>query len=246
MDVRGRVALVTGANRGIGAAIVDALEAAGVARIYAGMRAPGPSSSDVVVPVALDVTDASSVARVAAAHDDVDVLVNNAGVSLGQSLLAPTLEDAAEREMQVNYFGVLRMCRAFAPVLQKNGGGAIVNVLSILGRVSAPAVGSYSASKAAAYSLTQAIRGELRAQGTLVVGVMPAFVDTDMVKRVAAPKMAPEDVAHAVISALLEGTEDVYPGDAAAIAAGLLADPKAIERSIAASLPARAERRAAS
>jgi NAD(P)-dependent dehydrogenase (short-subunit alcohol dehydrogenase family) len=129
------------------------------------------------------------------------------------------------------------MCRAFAPVLARNGGGAIVNIASILGRVSLPRVGSYSASKAALYSLTQGIRGELAGQGTLVVGVMPAFVDTDMTRRLAIPKLSPGDAASSVVEALRTGAEDVYPGEAAEIAAGLQRDPKAVEKRFAAPAP---------
>jgi NAD(P)-dependent dehydrogenase (short-subunit alcohol dehydrogenase family) len=234
MDIKGRVALVTGANRGIGAAIVEALIAAGAGRVYAAMRTPnGAPSHPNVVPIALDVTDPAQVVRVAEATADVEILVNNAGLALGQSLLTPSDPLAAKREMQVNYFGTLRMCQAYAPVLKKNGGGAIVNVLSILSRVSMPQLGSYAASKAATFSLTQAVRGELAAQGTLVIGVMPGFVDTEMAKRVTTEKVAPQAVAQSIIDALASGTEDVYPGPASAIASGLLQDPKAVERQFA-------------
>jgi NAD(P)-dependent dehydrogenase (short-subunit alcohol dehydrogenase family) len=239
MDLSGKVALVTGANRGIGAAMVDALLKAGASRVYAATReAPAASADARVVRVALDVTDDKRVAEVAAQCRDVNLLVNNAGIALAQPLIATADPWAAQREMQVNYFGTLAMCRAFAPVLARNGGGAIVKVLSILGRVSAPRLGSYSASKAAAYSLTQAVRAELAAQGTLVVGVLPGFVDTDMARNAPGPKLDPAALAATVLDALRAGTEDVYPGDADAIAAGLQRDPKAIERRVAAMLPA--------
>jgi NAD(P)-dependent dehydrogenase (short-subunit alcohol dehydrogenase family) len=227
--------LVTGANRGIGAAIVEALLVSGVRRVYAGVRAlPAEAPADPrVVPVLLDITDDERLADVAKALGDVSILVNNAGISLGQPLLAARDPHAAAEEMRVNYFGTLAVVRAFAPVLKANGGGAIVNVLSILGRVNLPAVGSYSASKAAAFSLTQGIRAELAGQGTLVVGIMPGFVDTDMTARVNQPKMTPAAVATEIVGALQLGIEDVYPGPAAAIAGGLLTDPKAVERSFA-------------
>jgi NAD(P)-dependent dehydrogenase (short-subunit alcohol dehydrogenase family) len=235
MNLTGTVALVTGANRGIGAAIVEALLAAGVRRVYAGVRSlPSTPSSDArVVPVLLDITDDARLADVAKELGDVSVLINNAGISRGEPLLGARDPRAAADEMRVNYFGTLAVVRAFAPVLKANGGGAIVNVLSILGRVSLPAVGSYSASKAAAYSLTQGIRAELAEQGTLVVGVMPGFVDTDMTARVSQPKMTASAVAMELVGALQLGIEDVYPGPAAQIASGLTKDPKAIERQFA-------------
>jgi NAD(P)-dependent dehydrogenase (short-subunit alcohol dehydrogenase family) len=136
--------------------------------------------------------------------------------------------------MRVNYFGTLEMCRAFAPILAGNGGGAIVNVLSILGRVAAPRLGGYSASKAAAVSLTQSIRAQLAPRGTLVIGVLPGFIDTDMARRVTAPKLSPGSVASTIMEALRDGVEDVYPGMAADIEQALRHDPKAVERQFAA------------
>jgi NAD(P)-dependent dehydrogenase (short-subunit alcohol dehydrogenase family) len=138
--------------------------------------------------------------------------------------------------MQVNYFGTLSMCRAFAPVLARNGGGAVVNVLSILSRVSTPRLASYAASKAAGFSLTQSVRAELAAQRTLVVGVMPAFVDTEMARKAPGPKMDPRELASAIVDAVEGEVEDVYPGEAARVAIGLQRDPKAVERQFAALL----------
>lgn len=236
IEIKEVVALVTGANRGIGQAIAAALARAGARRVYATARqAPDTQLGANVVGLPLDITDDAQIAQVAARCADVTVLINNAGVALGQPLLAAPDLAAAAQEMNVNYFGPLRMARAFAPILARNGGGAIVNVLSILARVSMPRIGSYAASKAAALSMTQGIRAELRAQGTLVVGVLPAFVDTDMAKHVPGPKLSPEALADAVLAALRDGSEDIYPGEAAALTAQQLAsDPKAVERRLAA------------
>lgn len=233
MEIAGAVALVTGANKGIGAAIVEALLEAGAGKVYAAMRNPGPREpGSRVVPIELDITNSEQLARAVSVAGDVQILVNNAGISRGQSLLGASDTRGAEEEMRVNYFGTLDVIRAFAPTLHVNGGGAIVNVTSILGRVSAPRVGSYSASKAAAVSLTQGVRGELASQGTLVIGVMPGLVDTDMAKRANGPKLSPRDVGEAIVDALRSGTEDVYPGMAAEVEKGLRLDPKAVEVSV--------------
>jgi NAD(P)-dependent dehydrogenase (short-subunit alcohol dehydrogenase family) len=232
----GAVALVSGANRGIGAAFVSGLLAAGAKRVYAAARDPQTlaalAHSDArVIPIALDITDDTSVQAAAARLVDVDLVVNNAGVLLGARLIADTDLAAARQEMEVNYFGLLRMCRAFAPILAANGGGTLINLLSILARVASPAGGGYSASKAAALSLTQAVRAELQAQGTRVIGVLPGYVDTAMIAGIAAPKIQPSEVVRATLDALLTDQDEVYPGEQASqIAAWLLQDPKAVER----------------
>ncbi|HEU4561437.1 MAG TPA: SDR family NAD(P)-dependent oxidoreductase, partial [Longimicrobium sp.] len=190
-NVQGAVALVTGANRGLGAAWVRGLLDAGAARVYAAARTPAQAEDARVVPVRLDLKDAASITAAAELARDVTLLVNNAGVAFGARLLGADSIDAAREEMEVNYFGTLSVTRAFAPVLAANGGGAVVNVLSILSRVNLPITGSYSASKAAALSMTQGIRAELAAQGTHVLAVMPGFVDTDMAANVPGPKIPP-------------------------------------------------------
>jgi NAD(P)-dependent dehydrogenase (short-subunit alcohol dehydrogenase family) len=241
----GAVALVSGANRGIGAAFVSGLLEAGAQRVYAAARNPQTlaalAQSDArVVPIALDITDDLSVQAAAARLLNVDLLVNNAGVLLGARLIGAADLAAARQEMEVNYFGLLRMCRAFAPILAANGGGTLINVLSILARMANPAGGGYSASKAAALSLTQAVRAELRAQGTRVIGVLPGFVDTAMAEGVSAPKIQPSEVVDVTLDALLmDDQDDVYPGEQASqIAAWLLQDPKAVERLFAQSVEA--------
>jgi NAD(P)-dependent dehydrogenase (short-subunit alcohol dehydrogenase family) len=235
-SLEGTVALVTGANRGIGAAFVSGLLAAGAQRVYAAARNPQTlaalaQSDGRIIPIALDITDDTSVEKAAARLRDVDLVVNNAGVLLGARLIAAADMSAARQEMEVNYFGLLRMCRAFAPILAANGGGTLINLLSILARVASPAVGSYSASKASALLLTQAVRAELQAQGTRVIGVLPGYVDTAMAERVNAPKIPPGEVVRATLDALQTDQDEVYPGEAATqIAALLLQDPKAVER----------------
>jgi Short-chain dehydrogenases of various substrate specificities len=233
--VSGSVALVTGANRGIGAAFVRALLANGAARVYAGARKPESltalaQSDQRIVPIQLDISSETSVAAAAAQLCDVDLLINNAGVAYGARLLGSPDLNAARQEMEVNYFGTLRMIRAFAPILANNGGGSVVNVLSILSRVTSANFGSYSASKAAAFALTQGVRAELRQQGTLVIGVMPGYVDTDMAAGVEGDKLSPAAVVEAAFEALRSGQEDIYPGERASwVVAQLATDPKAVE-----------------
>jgi short-subunit dehydrogenase len=166
------------------------------------------------------------------------VLINNAGVNRTRGLIAASDLDSAREEMETNYFGTLSMCRAFAPVLKTNGGGCIVNLLSILSRVALPLMGSLCASKAAALRLTEGVRAELSAQNTLVIAVMPGAVDTDMSKDFPPPKMPPEEVAQAALEAIKTGTEESYPGEmASGLSQGLATDPKGVEKELAAYLP---------
>ncbi len=244
MQINGSVAFVTGTNRGIGRAVVTALAAAGAAKVYAAARDPAGISdlaadhAGVVEPLALDITDHAAVAAAAARCGDVTLVINNAGVNQNAPLSAANAIDNARAELEVNYLGTLVMCRAFAPVLKANGGGAIVNMLTILARVNLPALGSYCASKAAAFSMTQGVRAELAGQGTLVVGVMPGAVDTDMSRDFPLPKLPPAEVAKAALAAVEGGLEDTYPGDmATGVAAGLADDAKKVEKEFAQYLP---------
>ncbi|MCW2937541.1 MAG: 3-oxoacyl-[acyl-carrier-protein] reductase FabG [Actinomycetia bacterium] len=209
MKISGSVALVTGANRGLGHAFARALIERGARTVYAGARDPATITDSDLVPVKLDITDAADVAAAAALCGDVTLLVNNAGVSYDSPLLAAPALDGARAEMETNYFGTLAVCRAFAPVLGANGGGALVNMLSVASFMSFPQIGSYSASKAAAWSLTNGVRLELAAQGTLVVGVHAGFIDTDMAARIDQPKISPIEVARQTFDAVEAGQLEV-------------------------------------
>jgi NAD(P)-dependent dehydrogenase (short-subunit alcohol dehydrogenase family) len=244
MEINSAVTLVTGANGGIGSHFVEQLLHLNVAKIYGCARSISKLHDLValnpqrIIPIELDVTNPQSVATAVSQCPDVTLLINNAGTSLNQGIIsAPDLE-TARAEMEVNYFGMAAMCRAFAPILRQQGGGAIVNILSLLGKVNFPFSGSYSASKAAAISMTQSVRAELAAQKTLVVAVMPGTVDTDLAKAWPNPKVAPAEVVRAALQAVIANEEDVYPGEQASqVSAQLLADPKGVEKYMASFLP---------
>lgn len=233
------VALVTGANRGIGAAFVDGLVSRGAAKVYATARrldslAPlVERHGDRIEPLVLDVTDPAQVRAAAHRAGDVRILVNNAGVAGTAGVPATHLDSAAfeRNEFEVNVFGLLSVTRAFIPVLQSNGGGAIVNLGSVASFVNFPLFQTYSASKAAVHSLTQALRVAL--PGTLVVGVYPGAIETDMAADVPLQKSPPAEVVRATLDALEAGEEDVLP-DAMAqqLGAGFFADPKGLERQV--------------
>lgn len=244
MNVQESIALVTGANRGIGTAYVEALIQAGARRVYAAARnidtlkdvvAIAP---DRIIPIALDVTDPAQVNAAAEAAPDITLLINNAGVIGSGGLFTANSVETAQWEMNTNYFGTLAMVRAFAPILQRNGGGAIVNMLSVVSVASAPLFGSYSASKAALNSLTQDIRAELAMQGTQVVGVFPGPVDTAMTEGLPVEKVEPIAVAKAALQAVEAGLEDVYPDPVSQSAFSAIADPlKAVEKMFAGWMP---------
>lgn len=209
MQIKNSVVLVTGANRGLGQAFVQALREAGAAKIYAAARDPSSITQEGVVALQLDVTDARQIAEAAARCGDVTLLINNAGIGRGSSLLAPGSIDAARAELETNFFGPLALSQAFAPILKANSGGAIVNVLSVLSWLSIPGAATYSASKSAAWSLTNGLRGELREQGTQVLGLHVGFMDTDMARSVPGPKADPLEVARQTLLALEAGRHEV-------------------------------------
>ncbi len=235
--IAGSVALVTGAAGGIGSAIVAELLRRGAARVYAAGRRIPAADHPRVVPLGLDITDPGQVAAAARAAEDLTLLVNNAGVNRNQRLLHTSDPLAARDEMETNYFGTLAMCRAFAPMLARNGGGAIANVLSIAARVGMPAMGSLSASKAAALRLTECVRAELAQQGTLVVAFIPSAVDTAMTRGLAIPKNTPDEAAAALLDGIERGQEDLSFGAGAARIDEMLAkDPQGLARELAARL----------
>jgi NAD(P)-dependent dehydrogenase (short-subunit alcohol dehydrogenase family) len=239
--ITGKTVLITGANGGIGSKLVEAFAAAGAKRIVAAARDPAMVRAPAGAPVEaikLDLTRRPSLGRHAGR---IDILVNNAGANFGRGLLQDKTLDNARTEMQVNYFGPLALTRAVVPGMRKRGAGVIVNMLTILSHVSMPLLGSYCASKAAAWSMTQALRGELAPRGIRVIGIFPGAVDTRMAADFPPPKLPPAAVADAVIDAIRNGLEDVYPGDMAqGLLAGLRADAKAVERELAGYLPAEA------
>jgi len=235
MKLRGSTALVTGANRGLGRAIVHALRDAGCARIYAAARRSDRIASDgPIQAVQLDVTNTGHVAAAAARCGDVDILINNAGVAGATPAIGTPTVTNARLEMETNYFGTLAMCRAFAPVLKRNGGGALVNILSVVSWFNVPMQATYCASKAAEASLTKALRFELRAQGTLVVGVYAGYIDTDMAAGMwgaeNSAKSSPAEIAARVLAGLEAGTEEVLTDDRArGVHSALLKDARSFE-----------------
>ena len=242
LQVEGRVALITGANRGIGRAIVEALLARGVRRVYAAARKPEALAELVgagegrVVALRLDITNAAEVQAAAKQADDVDLLVNNAGVvsHAFAGFEDPTWLEAARQEFDTNVVGTLRVSQAFAPVLARHGGGAIVNVISVAGLVGFPPLITYSSSKAALHSITQTTRQLLRGQGTFVAGVYPGPVDTEMAERFPTPKVSAESAAHAILDGLEQGLEEIYPDPFAVEYGDVYAvNPKGLEQRIA-------------
>lgn len=226
MNTENVVALVTGANRGLGRRFAEQLVARG-AKVYAGARRPETVDLPGVIPVQLDITDAESIRRAAEFAGDVNVVVNNAGVSTQATLLDGSLDDI-RLEMETHYFGTLQMLRAFAPIVERNGGGAILNVLSVLSWLHPPTSGAYSAAKAAAWALTDAVRTELVPRGIHVAALHVGYMDTDMVSYIPADqKTDPGVVAKLALDGLFAGESEIL-GDALTrdVKAGLSQTPR--------------------
>ena len=236
--ISGSVALVTGANRGIGRALTEALLERGATKVYATARDPESLrifSDTRVVRLRLDVTDAAQIQTAIASASDITLIFNNAGVALGSGLAESIVLEQARREMEVNYFAPLQLLQHFAPALARNGGGAVVNIGSAAGLTNIPFMPTYSASKAALHSLTQAARLLLGPQGTSVFGVYAGPVDTDMVRELTLPKSAPREVAGAILEGIEAGQEDIFPDPFSVdFGRGFQASPKASERQVAA------------
>lgn len=212
MNTENITALVTGANRGLGRRFAAELSARGT-KVYAAARRPETIDLPGVIPVQLDITDPESVRRAAEFAGDVNVVVNNAGVSTRAYLLTGPLEDV-RLEMETHYFGTLNVVRAFAPVIEHNGGGAILNVLSVLSWKHPASSGAYSAAKAAAWALTDAVREELAPKGIHVAGLHVGYMDTDMVSYIPADqKTDPGVVARLALDGLFAGEPEILADD---------------------------------
>lgn len=234
MKLENTVAFVTGAGRGLGRALVETLLTRGAARVYAATRDGKFTHADPrVTAVELDVTRPEQARAAAALAGDTRLLINNAGVLASMSVLGSG-RDQLQRDFDVNYYGIVEVVRAFEPRLVAATPAAIVNVLSVVAMASMPALGGYSASKAAAWSLTQSLRGELRSKGVAVHAVFPGPIDTDMIRGFDMPKTSPLEVARAILDGVAKGQADIAPDPMSSdVLATFLHDPRAIERRFA-------------
>jgi NAD(P)-dependent dehydrogenase (short-subunit alcohol dehydrogenase family) len=223
MNLENSVALVTGANRGLGKSLTTALLGAGAAKVYATARDTSTITDPRLTPLRLDITDPASVAAAAEAAPDVTLLINNAGISTGTRIL--DAEAGLRQELEANYLGPVSVARAFAPILATNGGGAVVNVLSVLSWLSAETTAGYSGAKAAMWQATNALRLALRQQGTLVTAVHVGYLDTDMAAKVTSPKISPDLVADAILRAVEAGDHELLVDDLSRTVRAALSGP---------------------
>ena len=217
IDPSGKVVLISGSNRGIGKAIAVAFLEQGAKKVYAGARNTQSLDElkeqygDRLVPLRIDVTDQQSIDAAVASADDVEILVNNAGVLAPGGFLGDDALDNFNSHMEVNVTGLIRLTSAFANQLRSKESGAIINVSSVAGLANMPSIGTYSATKATVHSITQSLRGELANDNVLVAGVYPGPIDTDMAKGFEMDKDSPENVASKVLAAISDGQEDIFP-----------------------------------
>lgn len=209
MKIENAVALVTGANRGIGLAFARELLARGARMVYAAARDPAAVTLPGVQALRLDVNKPDEVAAATALASDVTLVINNAGIAQPGGFLDTDSEDIARRLFETNFFAMLRMCKSFAPTLGRNGGGALLNVLSVASWVNGGELAAYSASKSAAWSLTNALRSELAAQKTQVLALHMAYVDTDLTRGFDVPKSSPLEIVRRALDGLESGLHEV-------------------------------------
>lgn len=213
MKIENAVILITGANRGLGLAFAQEALKRGAAKVYAGARNPASVTLPGVQAIKLDVTSPEQLAEAAAAAGDVTIVINNAGIADFGGFLPEGSVASVRRHMETNVIGPIQVTQAFAPALAKNGGGAILNVLSIASWINRPLLGVYGASKSAAWAVTNGLRHELREQKTLVTGLHMGFVDTDLTTGIDAPKLTPEEVVRQAFDALEANQEEVLGDD---------------------------------
>lgn len=226
MDIQNSIAFVSGANRGLGLELVKALLARGATKVYAGVRQLGSIDLPGVVPVQFDVTKPADIAAAAALCADTTLLINNAGIAKVVGFLADDSIEVTQETFETNVYGPLRAAKAFAPALARNGGGAIVNVLSVASWTNSGMMGPYAMSKAAAWSLTNGLRNDLAAQGTQVLGAHMGFMDTDLTAGFDVSKVSPQDVAEQILDGVQAGAKEVLADDITRkVHAGLSAQP---------------------
>lgn len=226
MNLKNAVVLITGANRGLGLAFARIALARGASKVYAAARDPSTITLPGVEAIKLDVSNPADVAAAAARATDVTLVINNAGVAAMGGFLDADAIESAQRHLDVNLFGSLRVAQAFAPVLAANGGGALLNVLSIASWLNGQPLGLYAMSKSAAWAMTNGLRHDLRAQGTQVLGLHMGFVDTDLTKGIDAPKSTPDSIVNQAFDGLEAGEEEVLADERTRqVKQGLSANP---------------------
>ncbi|MCD0500019.1 SDR family oxidoreductase [Achromobacter sp. MY14] len=226
MNLKNAVVLITGANRGLGLAFARVALARGARKVYAAARDPSTITLPGVEAIKLDVSNPAGVEAAAAHAKDVTLVINNAGIAAMGGFLDADAIESAQRHLDINVFGSLRVAQAFAPVLAANGGGALLNVLSIASWINGQPLGLYAMSKSAAWAMTNGLRHDLRAQGTQVLGLHMGFVDTDLTKGIDAPKSTPDSIVNQAFDGLEAGAEEVLADERTRqVKQGLSANP---------------------